>query len=369
MSYLILAINPGSTSTKIGLFRDYEPMFMDNIEHDRDELAKFPDLPSQKQFRLQYVLDKLKEHNISINELSAVVGRGGLMPVLETGGYVVNDVMKSWISSEKGGSHASNLGSLMADLVATQAACPAFIYDSVAAGRLPEVATVTGFPEIKRKSLSHVLNSRAQSILYAEKKGKKFEDLNLIIAHLGGGISLSVYEKGVLKDSYGDDNGSFSPERAGAAPLMSFVNEFFENGYSKADVKKKIRGMGGFMAHMGTTDFRFIESEALGDNEQAKLLVSAMGYNIAKTVGSLATVVKGKVDAIIITGGIARSKLLTDIIQEKVDFIAPVEIAPGEYELEALAAGGLRIIKGEEKVRKLIDITPDGFGLSEFAQI
>jgi len=366
MSHLILAINPGSTSTKIGLFKDDNPVFTENIEHDPSELAKFLDLPSQTEFRLQFVLDNLKKHGINPKDLSAVVGRGGLMPVIETGGYAVNDIMKEWASAEKGGSHASNLGSLMADLVANQAGCPAFIYDSVAAGKLPEVASVTGFPEIKRKSLSHVLNSRAQSILYAAKINKNFEDLNLITVHLGGGISLSIYEKGILQDSYGDDNSSFSPERSGTAPLMQFVNEFFENGYTKAEVKKRIRGGGGFMAHMGTTDFRSIEAKALADDEKAKLLVHAMAYNIAKTIGSLATVVHGKVDAIIITGGIARSEYLTNLIKEKVQFIAKVEIAPGEYELEALASGGLRIIKGEEKVRKLTSITQDGFGVSEF---
>jgi len=369
MEHLILAINPGSTSTKIGLFRDYEPVFMESIEHDREELSKFPDLPSQKEFRLQYVLDNLKEHGVKVTDLGAVVGRGGLMPVLETGGYVVNDVMKEWISAEKGGSHASNLGSLMADLVAGEAGCPALIYDSVAAGKLPEIAAITGFPEIKRKSLSHVLNSRAQSILYAEKVGKKFEELNVIIAHLGGGISLSVYEKGVMQDSVGDDIGPFSPERAGSAPLMQFLNTFFDAGFSKADVKKKIRGGGGFMAHLGTTDFKQIETDALGGDEKSALLISSMAYNIAKSIGSLATVIDGKVDVIIITGGMARSEMLVNGIAQRVRFIAPVEIAPGEYELEALAAGGLRIIKGEEKVRHLTSITADGFGIGEFTTV
>ncbi|MDR2168039.1 MAG: butyrate kinase [Clostridiales bacterium] len=364
MSYLILAINPGSTSTKIGLFRDYEPVFMKNIEHDRAELEKFPDLPSQKGFRLGFVMDALAEHGIKAADLSGVVGRGGLMPVLETGGYVVNDVMKAWISAEKGGSHASNLGSLMADLVANEAGCSAFIYDSVAAGRLPEIAAITGFPEIRRKSLSHVLNSRAQSIIYAEKIGKSFEELNIIIAHLGGGISLSVYEKGILKDSVGDDNGPFSPERAGAAPLMDFLNTFFDK-LPKQDIKKKIRGGGGLMAHLGTTDFRQIEADAEGGCEKTANLMSAMAYNIAKSIGSLATAVSGRVDAIIITGGLANARSWAAEIAARVEFIAPVEIMPGEYELEALAAGCLRIIKGEEQVRLLTGITDDGFGISE----
>jgi len=365
MSHLILAINPGSTSTKIGLFKDYEPIFMHSIEHDRAELEKFPDLPSQKEFRLGFVLKALEEHNVKPSDLAGVVGRGGLMPVLETGGYIVNDIMKGWISKEKGGSHASNLGSLMADLVAREAGCGAYIYDSVAAGRLPDVAAVTGYVEIKRKSLSHVLNSRAQSIIYAEKIGKKFEDLNIIIAHLGGGISLSVYEKGVLKDSVGDDNGPFSPERAGAAPLMDFVNTFYDSGLDKKALKKKMRGAGGLMAHLGTTDFRDIEARVTSGDEKATLLFNAMAYNIAKSIGGLATAVEGRVDAIIITGGLAKSPPFAQLITKQVKFIAHVEIMPGEYELEALAGGCLRIIRGEEKVRQLTDITPDGFGVSE----
>jgi len=365
MAHYVLAINPGSTSTKIGLFLDDAPVFMESIEHDRQELAPFPDLPSQKKFRLQFVLGCLLDHGINPKDLNAVVGRGGLMPVLETGGYVINDVMKEWISAEKGGSHASNLGSLMADLMAQEIGCPAYIYDSVAAGRLPEIAAMTGFVEIKRKSLSHVLNSRAQSIIYAKKLNKKFEDMNIIIAHMGGGVSLSVYEKGVLKDSVGDDNGPFSPERAGGAPLMQFLNAFYDSGLSKDEIKKKIRGGGGFMAHLGTTDFKQIEADALGGNEKTALLISTMSYNIAKSIGALATAVDGKVDAIILTGGMARSKMLTDDISKRVKFIAHVEISPGEYELEALAAGGLRILKGEEEVRRITSITDEGIAISE----
>jgi len=365
MEKLILAINPGSTSTKIGLFRDYSPVFMINIEHDRAELEKFPNLPSQKEFRLGYVLNALNDHRVSVSDLDGVVGRGGLMPVLETGGYIFNDVMKEWITAERGGSHASNLGSLMADLVAKEAGCDAYIYDSVAAGALPAIAAITGFPEIKRKSLSHVLNSRAQSILYAQKMGKGFNEMNIIIAHLGGGISLSVYEQGILMDSVGDDIGPFSPERAGAAPLMDFLNTFFDKDIEKSIIKKKIRGGGGIMAHLGHTDFKKVEDDANSGCEKSKLLMDAMGYNIAKSIGSLATVVAGKVDAIIITGGLARAKSWTADIAARVGFIAPVEVAPGEYELEALAAGCLRIINGEEAAKRLISITSDGFGITE----
>jgi butyrate kinase len=366
MPHLILAVNPGSTTTKIGLFKDDDAVFMKTIEHNPEELALFADLPSQREFRLGFVLEALAESGYKVQDLSGVVGRGGLMPVIETGGYVVNDVMKEWISAEKGGSHASNLGSLLADLVASQAGCKAYIYDSVTAGALPEIAAVTGFAEIRRKNLSHVLNSRAQSIKYASKVGKKFEDLNIITVHMGGGISISIYEKGVLKDSAADDSGPFSPERSGMAPLMAFVDAFYESGLSQKDLKKKIRGGGGLMAHLGTTDFRKIEADALGEGEngckKSRLMIDAMAYNIAKFIGSMSVAVNGLVDVIILTGGLARSANFVSKISKRVSFIAPIEVMPGEYELEALAAGCLRIIKGEEKAKELIDIV-DGFGI------
>ncbi|MCL2573058.1 MAG: butyrate kinase [Defluviitaleaceae bacterium] len=365
MEHLVLAINPGSTSTKIGLFRGDTPVFIKNIEHDRDEIMAFPDMPSQREFRLKYVLAALEEHGVKPSDLSGVVGRGGLMPTIETGGYEINDLMKEWITAERGGSHASNLGSLLADLVAHEAGCGAYIYDSVASGRLPEIAAITGFPEIKRKSLSHVLNSRAQSIEYAKKVDKRFEDMNVIIAHLGGGISLSVYEKGTLTDSVGDDWGPFSPERAGQAPLMDFVNIFHDSGIDKKSLKKKLRGAGGVVAHLGTTDMREVEQMIADGNENAKNVLGAMCYNVAKAIGSLATAVNGKVDIIIITGGIAKSAMVTGLICERVKFIAPIEIMPGEYELEALAAGCLRMITGEEPPKLLVRIDEDGIGYSE----
>ncbi|MDR2183013.1 MAG: butyrate kinase [Clostridiales bacterium] len=365
MSHLVLAINPGSTSTKIGLFRDDEVVFIKNIEHDRQEILKFPDTPSQREFRLKFVLEALEEHGVAPTDLSGVVGRGGLMPTIETGGYVINDLMKEWITAERGGSHASNLGSLLADLVAKEAGCGAYIYDSVASGRLPEIAAITGFPEIKRKSLSHVLNSRAQSIEFGKKIGKSFEEMNIIIAHLGGGISLSVYEKGVLMDSVGDDWGPFSPERAGAAPLMDFVNVFHESGINKRDLKKKLRGAGGVVAHLGTTDIREVEQMIHNGDKKARAVLGAMCYNVAKAIGSLATATFGRIDYIIITGGIAKSAMVTELIAERVSFIAPVEIMPGEYELEALAAGCLRIITGQEAPKVLVAIDDEGIGISE----
>lgn len=362
--HLILAINPGSTSTKIGLFKEEQPVFMQTIEHDPAILANFDSIPAQKEFRYKLVIKTLLDNGYKPSQLSAVVGRGGLLPTINSGGYIVNDKLTSWVSYELGGSHASNLGSLLAELVAKEAGCKAFIYDAVSAGRLPDIAKITGFAKIKRKSLSHVLNSRAQSIEYATKIGKSFEDLNVIIIHLGGGISLSVYEKGVLKDSVGDDWGPFSPERSGGAALMDFVDVFYESGMPKSDLKKHIRGAGGVFAHLNTTDIRKVEKMIAKGDEKAKNVLHAMCYNIAKAAGGLATTLNGNVDVIIITGGIARSGMVCKLISERLSFISHIEIMPGEYELEALAYGGLRMLKGTEIINEIAEII-DGVAVTQ----
>ncbi|MCL1992222.1 MAG: butyrate kinase [Spirochaetes bacterium] len=354
MAHLILALNPGSTSTKIGLFKDDVPVFTKTIEHDHGEIQSFANIPSQKDFRMKFVLESLEQEGVKVEELTGVVGIGGLLPPIETGGYRVNQKMVDMIINEQGVSpHASNLGAVLADLLAKRAGCEAFIYDAVSAGILPPVAKVTGIPEIERRSLSHVLNSRAQSIQYAKSLGKKFEELNLIICHIGGGVSLSVYEKGKLADSVGDDLGPFSSERAGGVPLMDFVDFIFDKGLSKKDAQKRIRGGGGLKAHLGTADQRDAEAMIAAGNERAKVVVDAMCYGVAKSVGALATTIKGKCDAIILTGGITNSKLVSGSIKERVEFIAPVVVMPGEYELEALASGALRIITGKEKAHEL----------------
>jgi len=354
MAHMILAVNTGSTSTKIGVFKNDEPVFMKTIDHDHTELQKFPTISGQKDFRLGFVTEMLEAENIKIAEITGVVGIGGLLPPIETGGYLVNERMLEILTNEEGiAAHASNLGAILADSLAKQAGCKAFIYDAVSAGILPDIARITGFPEITRRSLSHVLNSRAQSIQYAAKIGKQFEDLNLIIAHLGGGVSLSVYEKGKLADSVGDDFGPFSSERAGGAPLIDFVDFIFENNLTKKEAQYKIRGGGGLKAHLGTASMKEAEDMITGGDTRAKQVVHAMCYGVAKSIGALSTVIKGKCDGIILTGGITRAAFITDLIKERVEFIAPVIVMPGEYELEALAAGCLRIVTGVEKAHEM----------------
>ena len=349
MPHYILAVNPGSTSTKIGLFCDDVPVFTESIEHDHNEIAKFPNIASQKDLRKELVLSALAAHGYSPNQLSTVVGRGGLFPPVNTGGYIVTEKLKQMIINEEGVSpHASNLGALIADEIAAPVGIPAYIYDAVSAGHLPEYAKITGFPEIKRQSFSHVLNCRAVAINYANSIGRNYDEMNFIIAHLGGGISFGAHKQGKIVDSIGDDYGTFSPERSGTAPLLEFIELCFDEKYTKKDIMKKIRGMGGLKAHLGTPDVRIIEEMIEKGDEKAKLILEAMCYNVAKNISSLMPALGGKCDAVILTGGVAKSKFVTKKIAETVSFIGEVKILPGEYELEALAEGGLRLVKGLE---------------------
>ena len=354
VNHLILAINPGSTSTKLGLFRNGEALRTETIEHDHAEIQAFPTIASQKDFRLAFVRGFLEAANARVGDLSGVVGIGGLLPPIEAGGYRVNAKMLDILTNEVGiAAHASNLGAILADMVAREAKCEAFIYDAVSAGILPEVARITGFPEIERRSLSHVLNMRAQSIKFAEGRGAAFADLNLIVAHLGGGVSVAAYEEGRLADSIGDDLGPFSSERSGAAPLMDFVDLCYDNGLSKKEAQKRIRGAGGVKALLGTASLKDAEQMIADGDERARSVVHAMCYGVAKGIAGMAAALRGNCDGIILTGGITRSQLVTGLISERVGFIAPVTVMPGEYELEALAAGCLRIITGQEEAREM----------------
>lgn len=348
MSYSILAINPGSTSTKIALFEDEKLIFFDQAEHSDEDFAVFPDVLDQLDFRYEVLRSILKKHQVALSDLNAVVGRGGLLPPVNSGGYLVNERLKNVILSGNLSPHASNLGALLADMIADPLEIPAYIYDSVSSDEFREVAMITGIPEFLRHSQCHVLNSKAMGRKVAEKHGKRYEDLNLIIAHLGGGISIGAHEKGKIIDSIGDDAGPFSPERTGGLPLLYIVDLCFSGQYTKKEMYRKIRGMGGMKAHLGTHDCRLVEKMIDEGNKKAKLIYEAEAYQIAKGIGELAPVLSGKVDYIILTGGIAHSKMMTDMIQERVAFIAPVEIMPGEMEMEALALGALRILRGEE---------------------
>lgn len=353
MGYKQLIINPGSTSTKLALYEDKEKVVQENVEHDAAQMQQFDSIADQIPFRMGIIRDFMARNSIQEKDLSAVMGRGGLVFGLKTGGYEVNDdLCEALVNDRLSQPHASNLGGLLARELARPLGIPAYIYDAVTGGELTEVARITGIPDIERRSFCHVLNSRAMAIRYAQENGLDYNKLNLIVAHLGGGISASVHAQGRIIDSIGDDDGQFSPERSGSVPSLELIRLCFSGDYTKADMVKKVRGKGGLFAHLGTSDCRVIEKMIKDGDQHADLVFQAQAYQIAKGIGLLSIVLKGKCDAIILTGGVARSQMLTDRIKEYVSFIAPVAVLPGENEMEALALGGLRLLSGEETARQ-----------------
>lgn len=352
MNYKILAINPGSTSTKIAIYENEKEVFCKTLNHPIEEIEKYNNVAEQFNMRKEVILSFLQENGYNINELSAVVGRGGMVPSVKSGAYIVNDKMMDRLKNNPIMEHASNLGALIGHEIAADVNIPAYIYDSVRVDELSDIARISGMPDIPRTSSSHVLNSRAIAMKVANKYNKKYADMNLIVAHLGGGISLSIHEKRQIVDIISDDEGPFSPERAGRVPCRDLIDACYSGRFDKDTMKKKLRGNGGLKAYLNTVDAREVEKMIENGDKKAKLVYEAMAYQIAKGIGELSTVVKGKVDAIIITGGIAYSNMITTWIKERVEFIAPVEIMPGENEMEALALGILRVLKGEENARE-----------------
>lgn len=351
MSYKILAINPGSTSTKIAIYEDEREVFCKTLNHPAEELEAFSSIADQFDMRKNVVMSYLKDNEYDICELSAVVGRGGMVPKVQSGAYLVNPTMVKRLRFNPVVEHASNLGALIAYEIASSIGVNAYIYDSVRVDELKPIARISGMSELPRTSTSHALNSRAMAMKVARKYGKQYQDMNFVVAHLGGGISLSVHEKGQIVDIMADDEGPFSPERAGRVPCNSLIELCYSGKYDKKTMHRKLRGNGGLKDYLNTVDAREVQKMIDQGDEQAKLIFEAMAYQISKGIGDMATVVEGKVDAIVITGGIAYSKLLTDWIKNRVAFIAPVEIMPGENEMESLALGTLRVLMGTEAAK------------------
>lgn len=348
-----LIINPGSTSTKLAVYEDETKLFQETVDHSTEELSKFATLPEQAPYRMELVKDFLARHDVKLTDLDAIMGRGGMVWGIEMGGYIVNDDLYKALGDEELCSpHASCLGGLIGKQLGDEAGIPAYIYDAVTGASLTDVAKVTGFPEIVRKSCCHVLNSHAMAVKYAEENGLDYNKLRLIVAHMGGGISMSAHENGSIIDSIGDDDGPFSPERSGGTQLLEILKMCYSGKYTYAEMKKKCRGKGGMTAYLGTSDAREIEKMIEAGDEKATLIYKAQAYQVAKGIGELSVALKGDVDAIIITGGLAYSKILTADITDYVKYIAPVVIMPGESEMDALALGGMRIMKGEETAKE-----------------
>ncbi|WP_296647533.1 butyrate kinase, partial [Romboutsia sp. 13368] len=346
-----LIINPGSTSTKIAVYDNEKQLLVKTINHRIEDLEIYERIQDQFEMRKDEVLKSLKENDINLNSISAIVGRGGLLPPVKSGAYLVNEEMIDRLVNRPILEHASNLGAIIAYEISKPLGIDAYIYDSVSVDELTDVARLSGVKDMDRECLSHALNSRAMAIKYAKNNNKKYEELNLIVAHLGGGISLSVHEKGKMVDIVSDDEGPFSPERSGRVPCKKLIDRCFSGNYTHREMLKTIRGKGGISSYLGTVDVREVEEMINEGNEEAKLVHDAMTYQIAKGIGELATVVCGNVDAIILTGGMAYSKLITDNISKRVEFISEVCVMPGENELESLSQGILRVLRKEEDAK------------------
>ncbi|GEQ22645.1 butyrate kinase 2 [Clostridium butyricum] len=354
MDYSLLVINPGSTSTKISVFEDEKEIFGQTLRHSAEEIGKFKRILDQKNFRTKVILKMLKDNNVDIKELDAIAGRGGLLQPIPSGTYKVNAKMLQDLKDGVYGEHASNLGAIIANEIAYSIGKPAFIVDPVGVDELDDIARLSGIPELPRRSIFHALNQKAVAKNYAKGNGKSYEDISVIVAHMGGGVSIGAHKKGRVIDVNDalDGDGPFSPERSGGVPAGDLVRLCFSGKYTLEEVLKKITGKGGFVAYLNTNDARKVENDALEGDPKSKLVHDAMGYQVAKEIGAAAAVLNGQVDAIILTGGIAYGKPIINLIRQKVAFIAPVIVYPGEDEMLALAQGVIRVLGGEEEVKE-----------------
>lgn len=346
----ILAINPGSTSTKIAVFQGDKSVFLKNIKHTAEELSQFVHISEQFEFRKNIIMQELVDAEIRIDLIEAVVGRGGLVKPIESGIYEVNNRLKEDLKVGVLGEHASNLGGLIADNIAESLPnAKAYIADPVVVDEMIDVARISGHPEFQRVSIFHALNQKAIGRAFAQSIDKKYEDINVIVAHLGGGISVGAHCKGKVVDVNNalDGEGPFSPERSGSLPSGALAKLCFSGDYTLDDVKKMIKGEGGLVAHLGTNDAYEVELKAKDGDEKAKLIQDAMSYQVAKSIGEMAAVLKGDVDGILLTGGIAHNPYLVNYIKEMVSFIAPLAVYPGEDEMKALAMNGFMVLRNE----------------------
>lgn len=348
--YKILVINPGSTSTKVMLFSNEQLLFEKKIEHSSKELSNFNKIIDQYHFRQDIILSFLKEKGINLSTLNAVVGRGGLLKPIASGTYRINEKMLEDLRRGVMGEHASNLGGLLAYGIAENLSIPSYIVDPVVIDEMKPVARISGMPEIPRISILHALNQKAVARKAALDLGKKYEKLNFIIAHLGGGISVGIHCRGNVIDVNNALNGEgpFTPERSGGVPVGGLVELCFSGKFTKDEIMKKIKDKGGLVAYLNTNDVREVVKMIKHGDKKAKLILEAMAYQVAKEIGAGATVLKGQIDAIILTGGIAYNNEFVNMVRDRVSFLSLVMVYPGEEEMLSLCEGALRVLKGEE---------------------
>ncbi|AVK49256.1 MULTISPECIES: butyrate kinase [Clostridium] len=353
MSYKLLIINPGSTSTKIGVYEGEKELFEETLRHTNEEIKRYDTIYDQFEFRKEVILNVLKEKNFDIKTLSAIVGRGGMLRPVEGGTYAVNDAMVEDLKVGVQGPHASNLGGIIAKSIGDELNIPSFIVDPVVTDELADVARLSGVPELPRKSKFHALNQKAVAKRYGKESGQGYENLNLVVVHMGGGVSVGAHNHGKVVDVNNalDGDGPFSPERAGSVPIGDLVKMCFSGKYSEAEVYGKVVGKGGFVGYLNTNDVKGVIDKMEEGDKECESIYKAFVYQISKAIGEMSVVLEGKVDQIIFTGGIAYSPTLVPDLKAKVEWIAPVTVYPGEDELLALAQGAIRVLDGEEQAK------------------
>ncbi|WLR54178.1 butyrate kinase [Mesobacillus subterraneus] len=348
----ILAINPGSTSTKIAVYEDENSLYEETIRHADADILKLPELADQLPYRLESIMEALRLAKFKPSELDAVVSRGGMLKPMDSGTYIVDENLLNDAGSGKYGNHASNLGSIIAAEIAGSHQIPAYIVDPVCVDELIDEARISGLADIERKSHVHALNIKAVSRNVAEEIGKDLDDANFVVAHLGGGISVAAVRNGRIIDVNNAENeGPFSPERAGGLPAKQLVQLCFSGKYTEKELLQRMTKQGGIYSYLGTKNVIEVEQRVLDGEEEAAVILRAMVHQIGKEIGAIATVQEGKIDGIILTGGIAHSQMIVGLIQEKISFLGKVFVLPGEAEMKALIAGAFRVMNGKEKAK------------------
>ncbi len=355
-TFRVLVINPGSTSTKVSVFEasgcnEITEVFTDVLRHPDEDLKPFTKITDQYEWRRDVILNALDSHNVAPDSLSAIVGRGGLLLPMAGGTYSVNDLMVEHLKAGIQGEHASNLGGLIADSIAKDIGIPSYIVDPVVVDEMWDYARLSGHPKIERRSIFHALNQKACARKVAADMGKRYDKLNLIVVHLGGGISVGAHRKGKVVDVNNALNGDgpYTPQRSGGLPAYDLASLCYSGDYTISDIKKMLKGEGGVKAYLGNSDIRDICARIEKGDKQSELIFKGMAYQVSKEIGACAAALSGDVDGIVLTGGVAYSELFVGLIKSHVSFIAEIFVLPGEAEMEALASGGFRVLSGEEE--------------------
>lgn len=348
--FLILTLNIGSTSTKIGLFADERPLFKETVNHKKEELSQQQSVSEMLSFRRQALDRILAENPRDGQTLDLIVSRGGLTRPLNSGPYLINDVMCRDLREATYGWHPANLGPLIADQIGKErGGIQAIICDSPVTDEMEPIARLSGLKEVERKAAFHVLNQKSAARKAAGGIGKTYEQMNFIVCHLGGGITICAHREGrIIDGTHGLNEGPFTPQRSGSLPLESVIDLCFSGEFTKDELQRHLLNHGGLVSYLGTHDIREIEENIKGGDREPLLIIQAMCYQIGKDIGAMASVLKGEVDAVILTGNLCYSALVVDEIRSHIDFVAPVEIFPGEDELENLALSGLEVLRAED---------------------